>query len=294
MFDAATLDGRLGLDQPSGCWPAPPRLKSYEAAGFSYVQVRTPSRSLLSDFALAESHARALRENLGLTGLRPIVHGPDDLLAGTREHDRQLEGALRYAAAAGSERLIYHGLRISPRTTRLEDRLAAEERSLRRALRLAEALGVRIAIENLAPVYPGEQYVCYDVAAVLGLIDRLDNAFAGMCLDVGHAHIVAGLSGRDVVEFIAPALPRAIVFHLHDNFGADGSAQRAGGLEPVRLDLHLPLGAGSLPWRAVAPLLCDHAAPLQLEIHPGQRPEPATLAILTREVLSARSRAAAG
>jgi hypothetical protein len=80
--------GRLGIDQPSGWWPTIPRLKSYAAAGFGYVQVRMPPRALLSEPELVVRHACALGERLRLSDLRLILHAPDDLLAGTPEHDR--------------------------------------------------------------------------------------------------------------------------------------------------------------------------------------------------------------
>jgi hypothetical protein len=47
--------------------------------------------------------------------------------------------------------------------------------------------------------------------------------------------------------------------------------------------------AGTVPWAALAPTLGAHPAPLQLEIHPNLRPEPATLAILARELLGLRA-----
>jgi sugar phosphate isomerase/epimerase len=259
----------LGLDQPVGSWPTTPRLKSYEAAGFRYLQVRMPPRALLSTDELVLAHASALRDALRLTGLQLILHAPDDLLAGTDEHDRQLDGALRYAALAGAEMLVYHGARVAIGEARVRDRLADEERSLRRALR-----------RECASHNPG---------AVADLIDRLDSEHARMCLDLGHAHIVAGLAGCELVELVEPVLEHVILFHVHDNFGADARAQRAGAIEPVRLDLHLAPGAGTVPWPALAPLLAGHPAPLQLEIHPARRPAPATLAILTRELLGVPS-----
>jgi sugar phosphate isomerase/epimerase len=76
-----------------------------------------------------------------------------------------------------------------------------------------------------------------------------------------------------------------ILFHVHDNFGARPEAPRAGGIEPVRLDLHLAPGAGSVPWEMLAPVLSAHSAPLALEIHPSKRPAPSTLATVMREVL---------
>jgi sugar phosphate isomerase/epimerase len=277
-------EGRLGIDHPAGWWPSKPRMKAYEAAGFAFLQVRMPQRSLLADEQAVVAHATALREALSLTGLRLILHAPDDLLAGTREHDRQFDGALTYASVAGSRLMVYHGARIPIGDAAVRCRLGDEERSLRRALGRAAALGVRIAIENLAPVYVGVEHVCHDPSAVADLVRRLDSDFAGMCLDIGHAHIAAELAGCEMLELVDPVLDHVILFHVHDNLGARTRAPSRGGIEPLRLDLHLPPGAGTLAWGQVAPRIAAHGGPVQLEVHPSGRPEPGTLAILTREV----------
>jgi sugar phosphate isomerase/epimerase len=285
VFESCDAGGRLGIDEPAGWWATAPRLKAYEAAGFRYLQVRIPSRELLSDDELLLVHASTLRESLRLTELGLIVHAPDDLLAGTASHDVQFEGALRYAEAAGSGLLVYHGARVPIGHPGVRRRLDDELWSLRRLARRAAQLGVRIAVENLAPVYPGIERVSHDPAAVRELVRRIGSPQVGMCLDIGHAFIAAGYAGCGVAELIEPVLEHVILFHVHDNFGARPGAPRAGGIEPVRLDLHMPPGAGSVPWTELAPMLARHTAPLQLEIHPSKRPEPATLAVLTREVL---------
>jgi sugar phosphate isomerase/epimerase len=284
QVDGAFPDARLGIDHPAGWWPSKPRMKAYEAAGFAFLQVRMPERSLLVEEQAVVAHASALRDALSLTGLRLILHAPDDLLAGTPEHDRQLDGALTYASVAGSRLVVYHGARIPTGELTVRDRLRDEERSLRRALPRAAALGVRLAIENLAPVYPGIERVCHDPSAVARLVRRLDSDFAGMCLDIGHAHIAAELAGCQMLELVEPVLDHVILFHVHDNLGARTRVPSRGGIEPLRLDLHLPPGAGTLPWSQVAPRIAAHVAPVQLEVHPAGRPEPGTLAILTREV----------
>jgi sugar phosphate isomerase/epimerase len=284
QVDDAFPDARLGIDHPVGWWPGKPRMKAYEAAGFAFLQVRMPERSLLMDEPAVVAHATALRDALSLTGLRLILHAPDDLLAGTPEHDRQLDGALTYASVAGSRLVVYHGARIPIDELTVRDHLRDEERSLRRALPRAATLGVRLAIENLAPVYPGIERVCHDPSAVADLVRRLDSDFAGMCLDIGHAHIAAELAGCELLELVEPVLDQVILFHVHDNLGARTRVPSRGGIEPLRLDLHLPPGAGTLPWSQVAPRIAAHVAPVQLEVHPAGRPEPGTLAILTREV----------
>ena len=276
----------LGIDQPAGWWPTAPRLKSYEAAGFTHVQVRMPARELLASPELVDAHAGALAERIALCGLELILHAPDDLLAGTAESDTQLDGALRYAARAGASLLVYHGARIPAAARGKRDRLAAERRSLRGRLGRARRLGVTLAIENLAPAYPGCSHVSDELASVAKMIDALDSDQVGICLDLGHAHIEAERAGVPMGELIEPVLDRVVLFHVHDNFGArHGNEQTGGWVEPLRLDLHLPPGAGSLPWPEIAPLVSGHPAPFVLQVSPGSRPEPATLAVVTRELL---------
>ena len=102
---------------------------------------------------------------------------------------------------------------------------------------------------------------------------RVNSPAIGVCLDVGHAHLVAALRRTELAELIEPVLDRTAVFHLHDNLGARRHGEPRPELDPVRLDLHLPLGRGSADWTRIAPLL-DRAprAPLLLEVHP---PRPA-------------------
>src|SRR3954449_10108034 len=101
---------RLGLNVHRDAWPTAAGLSAYEAAGFVWVQVHTPPRAILADRRAGLRHARALRGVLDATGLRLLLHAPDDLSAGTSEHDRAFDGLLDYAAAAGAELIAYHGL----------------------------------------------------------------------------------------------------------------------------------------------------------------------------------------
>ena len=143
-----------------------------------------------------------------------------------------------------------------------------------------------IAIENLAPAYAGCERVSDELAFVAAMVDALESDQVGICLDLGHAHIEAERSGVPLADLIEPVLDRVVLFHVHDNFGARlQDAQTSGWVEPLRLDLHLPPGAGSLPWEQVAPLVADHPAPYLLQVNPGSRPEPATLAVMARELL---------
>jgi sugar phosphate isomerase/epimerase len=109
-----------------------------------------------------------------------------------------------------------------------------------------------------------------------------------MLLDVGHANIVADGEGADLAALVEPVLDVVSLFHVHDNLGA----RRHGGgdfaFDPLRLDLHLPPGAGSLPWERVAAALVEHSAPLMLEVHPSQRPSAAVVRELAEATLLQR------
>src|SRR5436189_6484575 len=82
------LAARLGINVPAQWWPTAPMLKGFEAAGFGWVQVHTPPRAVLCERRLAARHAGALRAMLETCGLELVLHGPDDLSAGTSDHDR--------------------------------------------------------------------------------------------------------------------------------------------------------------------------------------------------------------
>lgn len=281
----SAIHARLGLGVPHEWWPSARLLKSYEAAGFALVQVPSPPESVLVDARQLSRHGEALRTALATTALVPIVHAPATLLVGTAADDRAFEGLLAYAAEIGAPQVVYHAHAL-PDHASAEDRLLAETRSLARLAARAERLGVTIAIENLAPVYPGPERLSDTPLVVRALVHRIASPSIGLCLDVGHAHIVAGLKHTSIERLIAPALDSVVLFHLHDNLAARWDRSTPAGLDPLRLDLHLPPGRGNLPWANVASMLTDHGAPMLLEVHPPNRPQPDELLAATTEALS--------
>src|SRR3954454_17752055 len=287
---------RLGLNVHRDAWPTAAGLSAYEAAGFAWVQVHPPPRAILADRRAALRHARALRGVLDATGLRLLLHAPDDLSAGASEHDREFDGLLGYAAAAGAELIAYHGLNFAeasgPAAARLRERARLEERSLIPRLQRAHSLGIVVAIENLAPMYAGQRRRCHDPIAVRDLVRRLDSPAAGMLLDLGHLHITADRTHSDIAALVAACAGDVVLFHAHDNLGCRRSVD-APGVVPLRLDLHLPPGHVSLPWGRIAGMVGPHAAPVMLEVERLHRPALELLATRTAALLDAPAAAAA-
>ncbi len=284
------LGGRLGLSVPREWWPSAPLLKSYEAAGFDWVQLHSPPVSVLTDPRQLIRHASATAKGLATTGLAAIVHAPGGLRAGTPTGDRAFEGLLSYAAELGARQIVYHALAL-PETAADGPARGAEAGSLARLAGLAERLEVTIAIENLAPLYPGPEPLSAGPLVLRDLAMRTASERLGLCLDVGHAHVIADLRHTSVELLTEPVLDLVSVFHLHDNAGA--RRRPTGdelGIDPLRLDLHLPPGRGTLPWDRVAPSLRAHEAPIVLEVHPPYMPRAGELSAQAERLLSSPRR----
>jgi sugar phosphate isomerase/epimerase len=318
------LGGRLGLDVPRETWPTAPELKRLEACGYGWTQLHAPPVEMLADSLSASRYAHCLRAVLAPTGLRVVLHAPDALRLGSALHDRAFAGLLDCAGEVGAEIVVYHAGRSSCDTTAAgaadsvgaadaigaadavgvvdatgaADALGAvvvtgaaeaEERSLRRFAALAERTGLLLAVENLAPTYPtppGRRNPSDAPRHVQELVRRIDSPAVGMAFDLGHAHVTAELDGLLLADVLAAAADDVVLFHVHDNLGARRGADTPPGIPPLRLDLHMPPGRGTLPWRALAPRLRAHVAPLLMEIAPGHRPEPLRLATVSAELLT--------
>jgi sugar phosphate isomerase/epimerase len=282
------LDHRIGLNVPYEWWPGPATLKAIEAAGFRWVQVPAPPVEMLADPRHGVRHATALHHCLEVTELRTVVHGPTSLRLGSALHNLALEGLLEYAQQIDASYVVYHALDFPRRGTDT----AVEEAALRRLAVMAEAMRITICLENLCPVYPGRSSVSHDPLSVRDLLRRVDSPAVGMLLDIAHANVVAGYMGVETSTLVEPVLGSVRLFHVHDNFGARlRGAGRSPSVDPLQLDLHLPPGAGTVPWTALGPMLLEHDAPLVMEIHPAHRPSPTTLHDLVISLLGGRDAA---
>lgn len=288
--DERPLGGRLGLDIPRETWPTAPELKRLEACGYGWIQLHSPPVAMLADPLSVQRHGDCLRAVLAPTSLHVALHAPDDLRLGEPLHDAAFAGLLDYAVAVGAAFVVYHAACLpvaeGVAADRVEDRLLAEERALRRFGAYAEESGVRIAVENLAPVYPAPPLLSHAPLFVRDLVRRIDSPAVGMAFDLGHAHVTSQLAGVALVDVLAAASTDVVLFHVHDNLGLRRGPGTPPGIVPLRLDLHMAPGRGTLPWRAIAPLMRTHPAPLLMEVAPGQRPDPLRLATVSAELLT--------
>jgi sugar phosphate isomerase/epimerase len=137
---------------------------------------------------------------------------PDARARAVGEAERALHIARRLAVPV----LVAHlGVpRYQPREPEIgpQDTRAAARRSIEELMRLAQPLGVRVAVEVLPNELSRAGSLVHFVEEDVKLDDVAEDA--GICLDFGHAHI-----DGDVVEAIETVSEHLIATHVHDNAG---------------------------------------------------------------------------
>jgi sugar phosphate isomerase/epimerase len=234
-------------------------------AGPDFVEVFPDQLSLILGGELDEIRLRAVQELLLEAGLIYTVHAPlETNLMDLTTHNLQrdvLAASIRFASSIGAEVLVCHaGQRLGLRDARysFKEQLAAERSALREAGELAGKLGLTIAVENYYPELPIVRGAVYDYSVwpseLAEQISVVDHPAVGICLDVGHAALAAGVFGFDYVEECAAIAPLVYHIHLHDNMMKTNLM----GEPPVSEhpvyglgDLHLPPGRGIIPLKDV-------------------------------------------
>lgn len=228
-----------------------------------FVEIWPQSLGVILGGGLDAHRLREVRELLLETDLAYTVHAPMEVNLmdlTTRELQRDvLDASLRFAHAIGAGTVVCHaGQRMGARDFRhnLREQLHAERIALREAGDRAEELGILIAVENYYPELPIVRGEVYDYSVwpseLAEQVSAVDHPAVGVCLDVGHAALAAGVFGFDYFEACAAAAPLVRHLHLHDNLRRSNltgvlsvSEHAVHGLG----DLHLSPGAGDIPLR---------------------------------------------
>lgn len=207
--------------------------------------------------------APGIREMLRERNLRVVGHTAPFLpIASPVEELRrasvvELRRCLDVFAAVGAEWMNVH-----PRTSPMHDRAFMVEQNLKTLSELAEygkKVGVGVMVENL----PGTFNDAEQLAELLEPLPEL-----GLLLDIGHANLLT--TANTTPEILAAHGSRLTHVHVSDNRGGT-------------LDLHLPLGAGTLDIGAALRTLksCGYDGTITLEVFSEDREHLAR----SREVL---------
>lgn len=123
---------------------------------------------------------------------------------------RETEAALQIATRIPFEVLVVHLGTPASKNNPGDNNRSAAVRSIDEICRIAEPLGVRVALE----VIPNR---LSEPSALVSLLETdVEARHAGICLDFGHAHLMG-----DVADAIETASEHLITTHVHDNRGRD-------------------------------------------------------------------------
>ena len=205
------------------------------AAGLSGIEGAPPLLEGLSD-AEIESYRRVFEDaGLKISTFHLPFGAADDI---SSFYNTQREAAvatiqlwMERAARVGAKVGIQH-----PTTTRYDVAKEGMERylghlgkSLEVLLPAAEALGFKIALENMLPAAGGR--FCSVPTHFLEIIKRFDHPALGFCLDTGHALCAMGDDAPEIQDVMEK---RLAAYHLADNAGDR--------------DSHLAPGHGRVDW----------------------------------------------
>jgi sugar phosphate isomerase/epimerase len=119
---------------------------------------------------------------------------------------RETEAALQIARRIPFNVLVVHLGTPAANSRPGDNNRTAAFRSAADICRLAEPLGVRVALE----VLQNDLSTTPELVAMLE--EELDVAHAGICMDFGHAHLLG-----DVADAVETAAEHLIATHVHDN-----------------------------------------------------------------------------
>lgn len=236
------------------------RLALIKASGFEGVDLDCErfSDEEIADFPrLAES----IRARLDAAGLECAqVHLPcHDLFLSSEivdeRVDRHMKAVLSSMDVLGARWGAYHPR--SSKNTGYDPKQAFRDNiaEIGRYLEVADKHSVGIAVENL-PVFPDcPQYRFYsaDYEDHIALVDGLNSANAGICLDVGHLNLTL----YDMEKVIERMGQRIKILHVHNNFRY--------------CDMHITPAEGTIDWGKVMPALkrAGYEGNVSLEINFG-------------------------
>ncbi len=218
-------------------------VRAAKELGFGFIEILSEWPHYLSRDNLA-----LFREVLDSYRMEATVHAPfsDINIASFNERIREasleiIRETLELSAELEAVAVTIHPGHCSPVSVKnRREYLEIHRESLREITRWSEEYGVKVGVENMPrfPILDAQN--CDRLAEIIGEIE------IGVTFDVGHLNTTT----RDFDRFLELFGGRIVHVHIHDNSG--------------ERDEHLPVGAGTIPWRRVLPKLPEVTRALEV------------------------------
>lgn len=97
-----------------------------------------------------------------------------------------------------------------------------------------------------------------DLFVLAEMLSRLGHVSVGACLDIGHAHLSAGIVGMHLESGVEALLPHVRHLHVHDNNALSETLSTGSAEDDLAFgigDCHAPLGTGTIDFQRIRCLL---------------------------------------
>lgn len=244
---------RIYFDYPGGRFSYSSMVDYFDKIGLSAIDMSFEHIKTLDSGTRAVLYAAAKRAEEKKIDL-PVCHlsfyMPDprnaEMMA---DYQKELFCGIDAAALMGIERAVVHPIAVYQKEIKYGDWVRANLAFLSPVVEYAKKNGVKILIENMKSEREAPDNHLYGSCA-LNISSLAEKLGAGICWDVGHAHI-SGFKQSEQLKILKGKLE---VLHIHDN---DGTR-----------DAHLPPFDGNVDWEDVAFGLrcCDFDGILDIEV----------------------------
>jgi sugar phosphate isomerase/epimerase len=258
-------------------------LKHYSDIGADYAELCMGTIDIAAGGKVIPNRLAALTAVTRQFPLKYSVHGlvcSNFMHSATlRQQVEAVKAFLQVCDAVGSQILVHHTGFVSP--DRLADRAGADQRefdALAEVADVAAKYGVRIVLENIFTVQPGEYRKT--PSQVADTVRALNHPNIAALIDFSHAYIESTYKGLDFMDELRAMAPVSGHLHVHDSFGvASGDLKTFYPQELTALgigDIHMPIGWGDIPFDEIFDELTFLPGTiLMMEISGRFRPEQA-------------------
>lgn len=258
-FNAATFGTQGDLDALDR------RIAEIAETGGNVCELAAVRLDVVSACRILPERMKLLKAVLEKHDLRYTLHAPIAVNLMDEPHlelqVRAAETSLELAHECGADIAVIHPGRVHPAlwVDKSRELLCREQVTLSRLADRAEALGVRIAYENMSPnrrIIDGtETSYALDLVALANQIAAVDHPALVACLDVSHARQGAVLQGFDMYEQAGVLAPHIGHIHFSDSTGVPATIRWDH--EGERLffgigDMHAPPGFGVIDFDRLA------------------------------------------
>jgi sugar phosphate isomerase/epimerase len=275
---AAGIDVGMSLDHTADTLQElGPALDLFETLGVDSVELFLPSLGVVVGAGVRAGQLAELRRLCADRPFAITAHGALSVNLGDVESKRLQRDVVRASVdacgAAGIRLLVQHAMHCPFERRAIDLALGCEREALAALGPEAAAAGVVLAIETMYPD-PGRWTPSpAELAAQLGAVDA---PAVGATVDFGHSWLNRGHRPFDYLAEMAELAPWAAHLHIHDNFGRPALFRPWSRGDAIMLgfgDLHLPPGAGDVPWDALARLPWRGRMTANLELDKRWMPE---------------------